>query len=289
MADKDSLVVLHVHFVPASIGYGGCYTILGKTVAQRVRRTGVSPLTLSCVVFAAVVSGVFAGMLPRRLLPAHHLSDDSKEVIRLGAGLIATVNALVLGLLIASAKGSFETQSGHVRQMTASAILLDRILARYGAETRGVREELRQSLERVVAQIWSENAVPSSITPFQATMGELTVIHGLSPQNDVQRSLKIWAVEISAQWVKSRLLLFAQKDNPVPTPFLSVLVFWLTIIFASFSLFAPPNATVRVALLIFAFSAATAIFLILELSQPFLGLMQISPAPLLNALGPLGP
>ena len=84
-------------------------------------------------------------------------------------------------------------------------------------------------------------------------------------------------------------LLLLEKDNPVPTPFLSVLVFWLTIIFASFSLFAPPNATVRVALLIFAFSAATAIFLILELSQPFLRLMQISPAPLLNALGPLGP
>ena len=136
----------------------------------------MSPLLLSCIVFAVVVSGIFGGMLLRRLLPAHHLSDDLKEVIRLGAGLIATIIALVLGLLIASAKSSFETQSGHVKQMTADTILLDRILARYGTEARGVREELRQNLERVVAQIWSENALQSSATPFQATMGETTIL-----------------------------------------------------------------------------------------------------------------
>ena len=76
--------------------------------------------------------------------PLITFSDDSKEVIRLGAGLIATIIALVLGLLIASAKSSFEAQSGQVKQMTANAILLDRILAKYGDETRGVREELRQ-------------------------------------------------------------------------------------------------------------------------------------------------
>ena len=249
----------------------------------------MSPLLLSCIVFAVVACGIFAGMLLERLLPAHHLSDDLKEVIRLGAGLIATIIALVLGLLIASAKGSFEAQSGQVKQMTANAILLDRILAKYGDETRSVREELRQSLERVVAQIWSENAARSSITPFQASVGELTIfeIQALSPKNDIQRSLKTWAVDVSAQLAKSRLLLFAQKDNPVPAPFLGVLVFWLTIIFTSYSVFAPSNATVIVALFVFAFSASAAIFLILELGQPFMGLLQISPAPLLKALSPL--
>ena len=113
-----------------------------------------------------------------------------------------------LSLLIASAKGSFETQSGYVRQMIVGAIRLDRILARYGAEARGVREEFRQSLERVAAQIWSEKVVPYPIMPFQATIGEQTIfkIQELAPQNDMQRSLKTWAMEISGQLVNSRLL-----------------------------------------------------------------------------------
>jgi hypothetical protein len=85
------------------------------------------------------------------------------------------------------------------------------------------------------------------------------------------------------------MLLFTQKDNPIPVPFLVVLVFWLTIIFASFSLFVSPNAMIVGCLFVFALSAAGAIFLILELSQPFSGLMQISSAPLLNALGSLSP
>jgi len=167
----------------------------------------VSPLTLSCVVFAVVVSAIFAGMLLRRLLPEDHLSDDSKEVIRLAAGLTATINALVLSLL-ASAKGSFGTQSGYARQVTASPILLDRILARYGAETRGVREELRQSLERV-AHRFGAKAVRNSIVPFRATIGKQ-----LAPQNDMQRSLKTWSMEINAQLVNSRLL-FSMGLPPV--------------------------------------------------------------------------
>ena len=111
----------------------------------------------------------------------------------------------------------------------------------------------------------------------------------LSPQNDTQRSLQGRAIQVSTDLAQTRMLLFAQKDSPIPAPFLAVLVFWLTIIFASFSLFARPNATVIGFLFIFVLSAAGAIFLILELSQPFSGLMQISSAPLRNALGSLGP
>jgi len=111
----------------------------------------------------------------------------------------------------------------------------------------------------------------------------------LTPQNDAQRSFKDRAVQVSTELAQIRILLFAQADNSIPMPFLVALVFWLTIIFASFSLFAEPNGIVIGSLFIFALSAAGAIFLVLELNEPFAGLMQISSAPLRNALPPLGP
>jgi len=94
-------------------------------------------------------------------------------------------------------------------------------------------------------------------------------------------------VQISNDLAQIRFLLFAESENLIPTPFLTVLAFWLMIIFASFSLFSPLNVTVFAFLFLFALSAACAIFLILQLSRPFTGLMMISSAPLRNALGAL--
>jgi hypothetical protein len=184
-------------------------------------------------------------------LPGHHLSTDDKDVVRLGTGLIGTIAALVLGLLIASAKGSYDTQSTQVTQMTSNVVLLDNLLAEYDA--------------------------------FFAKLQQL------SPQNDSQRSLQARAIQIATDIAQTRLLLFAQTNNSIPMPFLVVLIFWLTIIFGSFGLFAKPSATVFGSLFVFALSAAGAIYLVLELGQPFAGLMQISSAPLRNALTPLSP
>ena len=246
----------------------------------------------SCVVFALITIGIFVGIFLRKILPQHHLSDKSKEVVRLGTGLVATIGALVLGLLIASAKSSYDTQGGHIKQMTANVILLDRLLAKYGREARRLREEMRLGINPIVTQIWGEQSSSASAPSFEANaIGEGTIfdIHALSPANDTQKALKSWAVEVSADLAKTRLLIFAQKENPVPTPFLAVLVFWLMIIFISFSLFARINTTVFTFLVVVALSAAGALFLILELSHPFSGLIQVPSAPLLKALAPLGP
>ena len=97
-------------------------------------------LLMSCVVFAVIMTGIFAGMLLRQVLPEHHLSEESRDyVVRLGTGLVATIGALVLSLLIASAKSSYDTQSGYIKQITANVILLDRLLAQYGPEARRIR------------------------------------------------------------------------------------------------------------------------------------------------------
>jgi hypothetical protein len=252
----------------------------------------MSAIALSCITFVCISGGVLLGMFLRNTLPEHHLSTDAKDVVRLGTGLIGTIAALVLGLLIASAKSSYDTQSTQIRQMTANIVLLDHLLAEYGPETGAVRDLLRRGVVILVDRMWRENSSDLAKTePFEASAAAeafYAKLLELSPTNDAQRSVQARAIQVSTDVAQTRLLLFAQTNNSIPMPFLVVLIFWLTIIFASFSLFAQPNAIVVGSLLIFALSAAGAIYLILELGQPFAGLMQIPSAPLRNALTPLG-
>jgi hypothetical protein len=210
-------------------------------------------------------------------------------VVRLGVGLIATLAALLLGLLIAAAKSSFDTQSTQVTQITADIVLLDRLLAQYGPEARPIRQQMRSVIGPFADQLWREKQA-SAATPFEANASAEQVyvaVQALSPQNDLQRSLQTRAAQVSNDLAQTRLLLFAESGNVIPTPFLTILVLWLVIIFASFSPFSALNATVFTCLSLFALSASCAIFLILELGQPFSGLMTISSEPLRHALGPL--
>lgn len=249
----------------------------------------MSAAALSGIIFLLTLGGIFLGTLLRRILPKHHLSEDAQNVVRLGVGLIATIAALLLGLLIAAAKGSFDTQNTQVKQITADLILLDNILARYGPEARSIREQMRSTIGPFADQLWREKQAGVA-TPFETNAAAEKVyldIQGLSPQNDLQRSLQSRAAQLSNDLAQARLLLFVESDSLIPTPFLAILAFWLVIIFASFSLFSPLNVTVFTCLSVFALSAACAIFLILELSRPFTGLLSISSAPLRNALGPL--
>jgi len=249
----------------------------------------MSAAALSGIIFLLTLGGIFLGTLLRRILPKHHLSEDAQNVVRLGVGLIATIAALLLGLLIAAAKGSFDTQNTQVKQITADLILLDNILAQYGPEARSIREQMRSTIGPFADQLWREKQAGVA-TPFETNAAAEKVyldIQGLSPQNDLQRSLQSRAAQLSNDLAQARLLLFVESDSLIPTPFLAILAFWLVIIFASFSLFSPLNVTVLTCLSVFALSAACAIFLILELSRPFTGLLSISSAPLRNALGPL--
>jgi hypothetical protein len=220
-------------------------------------------------------------------LPEHHLNEHARDVVRLGVGLIATIAALVLGLLIAAAKGSFDTQTGQVRQITANLILLDNILAQYGPEAHAIREHIRSSVDPFADELWREKEAGTTgpVEPNAAAERVYLEIHKLSPHDDLQHSLKTRAVQISNDLAQVRFSLFVESENLIAKPFLAVLAFWLLIIFASFSLFSPLNATILTCLLLFAVSAACAIFLILELSRPFTGLMSISSAPMRNALG----
>ena len=223
-------------------------------------------------------------------MPEHHLSADTKDVVKLGIALIATMAALVLGLLIASAKSTYDTRRSQLLQVSADVILLDRLLANYGPETKETRALLQRSVTVALAQFWPENGSPPVNIDRRTSSVEALFdnIQRLSPQSDAQRFLQSQALTMVLDLGRTRVLLFEQLDSSIPVPFLIVLVFWLAIIFASFGLFAPPNATVIAAFFVCALSVSGALFLILQLDRSFEGLIQVSSAPLRAALAQLG-
>jgi hypothetical protein len=250
-------------------------------------------LLISLLAFAFIFGGALVGAAVRPLLSEQHLHPDSRDAVKMATGLIGTLAALVLGLLIASAKSSFDQKTNQVRQMTATIILLDDLLAQYGPEATPVRNLLRQSIQPLANRIWHEEEVPTGkLVHFESTAQSLafeTELERLSPNNDTQRSLQSRAIQAFTEGAQIRLLLFAQMGNSIPVPFLIILVFWLSAIFVSFTLFAQTNLVVMVSLFVCALSFAGAIFLVLELDNPFAGLMGISSATLQSALLPLNP
>jgi hypothetical protein len=250
----------------------------------------VSPMAIGWIVFALVFGSALLAMLVHGLLPEEHLSSDSKDVVKLGIALVATMSALVLSLLVASAKSAFDTRSNQLTQASADVVLLDRALARYGPETREARSLLQRSTAETLERFWPTQGKGSIVVDPSANPieGLYDKIEALTPQNDTQRSMQSQSLALAADMARTRLLLFEHLSASIPVPFLGVLVFWLCIIFASFGLFAPRNTTVIAALCVSALSVAGAIFLILELDRSFEGLLQVSGAPLRAALAQLG-
>ncbi len=250
----------------------------------------MSPVAIGCIVFGCVFGGALLGILLRSALPEHHLSAESKDVVKLGMGLLATMAALVLSLLLATARSSYETQSNELKQVSASIIVLDRVLAHYGPETKDARDLLRRFVARAL-ELMSPNSGSrtAQLEPGAAgAEGVYDRIQALSPASEAQRSLRAEALRISIDLARTRWLLFEQGGRSIPAPFLVMLAFWVTVIFVSFGLFAPRHATVIATLFVCALSISGAIFLILELDQPFEGVVRMSSDPLRSALAHLG-
>jgi hypothetical protein len=249
----------------------------------------MSPIAISVTTFAFVFGGVLLGFVLRGVLPQTHLSDDSKDAVKLGMGLVATMAALVLGLLIASAKSSFDTQNTELTEMSSRIVFLDRILAHYGPEAKDARKELRASVVQALEMVSSRDS--ADVFQFESSNpGEILYdkIQELAPKDDGQRAIQTQALGTLFGLSQTRWLMVEQRVNSVSLPLLTVLLFWLTIIFTSFGLFAPRNPTVIASLFVSALSVSGAIFLILELYSPYAGLIHVSSAPLRNALAHLG-
>lgn len=252
----------------------------------------MSSTLVALLVVVCLMGGAMLGLALQSVLPDRHLGSDSKDVVRLASGVTASVAALVLGLLIASANGSFNAQSQEVETAAARIIQLDSVLALYGPEANQARELLRGVVDNAIAQIWRTDEPPAGQKPAYRVSGTgnnlLRALHELAPAGETQHTLKAQALSVAGELMQTRLLLFEQAANALPVPLLAMLVGWLTVIFISFGLFAPRNLTVIAALLIAALANAAAVFLMYELNSPFGGLLQISSAPLRTALAPLG-
>jgi hypothetical protein len=237
-----------------------------------------------------MMGGAALGMLLRVRLPARQLSPETRDVVRLGASLLATLAAVVISLMIASARSSYDTQDGHFRQLAAYLVETDQLLAQYGPEAIEVRILMRQAVPAAIDRIWREEAAGTQDSAFTAaSLAEqlYNAIDALSPANDAQRALKLRIAQASTEIARTRLLMFADSDKPVLTPFFLILIFWLTVIFTSFGLSVEPGAVAGIALLVFALSVASALFLVADLSQPFAGVMQIPKEQLRHTLAPL--
>lgn len=248
----------------------------------------MSSFFISLISFASMCAAALLGVLLRARMPNEHLAEETRDVVKLSMGLVATVAALVIGLLVASAKEAYDTKKREVTQMSAKIAFLDRELAQFGPQTSESRSLVRQIVERMIAKLWSG---PTSATdePTGFRSGQLyDAIQKLSPQNDLQQSLKNHALADALQLSEMRWLLYEQSDSSVATPLLIVVTCWLALLFFSFALFAPRNITVVIALIIAALAVSSGILLILELDRPFDGFIQISNAPMRQMLSELG-
>ena len=252
----------------------------------------MNSIWISLTVFICVFGGALLGLFVRTVLPGHHLSEDARDAVKLGAGLVATLTALVLGLLISSAKSSFDATSTLVTQSGAKILMMDRVLANYGSEAKEIRGLLQSFLRAKITKVWPEavKKLPGKDLPgISVDMEEIQMaLRNLTPRSDLQRSFQVQAIQISDDLSQLRWLLFEQLQTSLPPIFLGMLLFWATILFACFGLLAPRNGTVLVVFLVCAMSVAGAIFLIQEMEKPLKGAMKISSAPLVKTFNHLG-
>lgn len=252
----------------------------------------MSSLAIACTMFGCVLTSTLMAMLIARRLPQHHLSAESRDVVKLGLGVVGTLTALVLGLLVSATKGTFDAQSGTIKELAAQMALADRVLSRYGPEANDARAKLRTLAESVMDQVFpreTSKAIDLSGGPSR-TAGEAFFDSAalLMPTTDPQRLLKSRALEISVGMGQLRQRLVVNDDRSIPAPLLVMLGVWQGVLFAGFGLLAPRNATTVVVLVVCMISVSGSIFLIMELDRPFAGIVRVSDVPFRSTLSHLG-
>ena len=272
-----------------------------------VYRKPMNSILITLLFFLCCFGGIRLGIYARGKTPEHHFGDDSRDIVIASAGLVATLTALILGLLVASASANFQLYNASLEKMGTEVLVLDRAMESYGPETQEARETLRQHLIKIVQAIWPED-IPklarlgitasidnASMQPKRKssepeeplalrTVNLLTQIQNqllkLSPKDDRQRWWQTKALDAGDNLIEEQWLIAEQAKSPVPTPFLIFLAVWLIILFSSFSLFSPPYKAVHIILIFCAISVASSLFLILELNKPSSGLLKVSSEPL---------
>lgn len=246
-------------------------------------------ITITFIAWACMFSGVQLGNVIRKYSPEQHRSGDSRDAIRSGSAFIGTLAALVLGLMVSSASKNFDVLNSGLTENAASYIDLDRVLAQYGNEANAARDLLKIGVDSEIQRIWPKDGVdimPISFSPeMEAVAGALRV---LNPADDSQKILKARAIQLLGGALQQRWQVVAQAHTYVPTAFVVIVVFWFTVLFAVFTLLSPSNKMVNLFMLFCTIAVAGGILLVLDMSQPFSGLIIVNRGPMEAALGLLG-
>jgi hypothetical protein len=253
----------------------------------------MSELSSALLVFAAQVLGWVAGRLIRQRLPPEHLSSSTRDSVMLAVGMVATLSALVLGLMVSTAKSSLDGDRASVVEIGTKVLMIDRALAHYGDEAKPAREVLRafteHTIEGVISHSEQQLVMPAQPQVPLPQVGKLQLsLLALSPATDTQRWLKARALTLSGELERERVVFAERGDGSIPPAFLVVLTGWLAMLYVALAIFAPPNATATLTAFGGSFAFAAAIFLILELDTPFHGAIRLSSEPLVETLQLLG-
>lgn len=244
-------------------------------------------IKIGIISVTCISSSIFLGLILKRFLPASHLTNDSRDTIKIGAGAIASLTALVIGLLVGSAKTSFDAIDRGIVHFSAKLMHLDRLLMSEGLEAAGIREELKQYVIHTKKLIWPEGGAHQDLPSFARStqLDEIrSRISELPARTELQKQLVQEALRVTDDLMQSRWILMEETHGGLPHIFLVVLLLWLFLHYLCFSLIAPNNATAITVLLVCAISMSSAIFMIMELNNPMHGLIQISPASVEKAL-----
>ena len=252
----------------------------------------MNAIVISLVALMCCICGAYLGMYLHASLPSHHRTNDTKEIVKLGAALIATMTALILGLLVSSSKDTFDTLNRELIQDGAKTIHLDRILAHYGPDAVELRAALANTLRSALHQYWRDAApqeeavqhaeMPNDLESFQIRLLALT------PQSDGQRQLLAQAQQLCSDLIESRWMMTEMTQRDLPPVFLAIVLIWLGVLYVCYGLITPHNGTVGVVFFVSALTIAAALFLVLEMNNPMTGIIKVSDAPLQKALSLLG-
>lgn len=240
-------------------------------------------ILFAVMVAAVTLAGAGIGMALRRRLPRGHLDSETREFVKAGVAFLSTLTGIVLGLIVASAKGSFDQRSEEVQAMAAKIVLLNTQLRRLGDAGDPLRDQLAQHLASRVDAVWGKRGEPlvastAALERLQASM------QAVPTTNNVQRTAVAHAARLMDELSQIRSVAQVQAGSPVLIPLLMLILCWLTMISAGLNLFAHPNGTVIVTNALWAVAAASAVFLILEMERGFGGVIQVSDAPMREAI-----
>jgi hypothetical protein len=250
----------------------------------------MNSIAVSSIVFGSIFASGLVGMAVRRAISEDRLGSGEKEVARLVTGLMTTMTAIVLGMLVSSAKASYDARTNEVAELSSQVVTIDRMLSKYGTETAEMRDQFRLLVQASVNRIWPPQApVQAELKPRDEGGILVDELQLLAPKNGAQTDVKAQILHMVVELRQTQWLLFLKsQQSALPIPLLLVVVTWLSLIFFSFGVFTEPSSTIAVTLAVGALAVSTAVLIILELYTPFRGVLRISPAPILEALSQMG-